>query len=106
MPKTFIYCVNKLHWNEPNQFIFTDHSGHPIGDIDITGVDRDDSDSNNNQAPQDPPHKFQATYETEEEPVILYPNIDPDINHYTYTEQVQAPNESPEDPVQLPTATE
>ena len=61
MPDTVIYHVNKIAWNEPNQFIFTDRSGHPIGDIDITGVDRDDAYSNKNKAQQDPPHEFQET---------------------------------------------
>ena len=33
------------------------------------------------QFPQDPTHDFQATEEAEEEPVILDPNIDLDIDH-------------------------
>ena len=64
MPDTAIARVNNIAYNEPNQFIFTNYRGRPIGDIEITGVDRDAGDSNKNQAPQDPPHKLQATEET------------------------------------------
>ena len=61
MPDTVISRVNELACNELNQFIFTDRRGIPIGDINITGVDRDTYDSNKNKAPQDPPPEFQAT---------------------------------------------
>ena len=44
MPDTFIARVNELDCNEPHQFIFTYRRGSPIGDIDITGVDRDAAD--------------------------------------------------------------
>ena len=83
MTATFIACVNKLAYNEPKKFIFTDHRGSPIGEINITVVDRDAGDSNKNQAPQDTPHEFQATEETEGGAVIIYPKIDLDINHKT-----------------------
>ena len=63
MLDTFIACVNELACNEPNKFIFTDMSVNPIGYIYITGVNRDAADSNKNQAPQDPSHKFHATEE-------------------------------------------
>ena len=99
MPDTFISRVNELSCNEPNQFIFTDRSGCHFGDINITGVDRDAADIKNNQAPQDPPHKFQATEEAEEEPVITYPNIGLNINHETPIEQIQAPKEPPKDTI-------
>ena len=53
MPDTVMAHVNKLAWNEQNQFIFTDHSGHTIGEINIKGVDRYDDDRNKNQSLQD-----------------------------------------------------
>ena len=61
MPETFIARVNELAYNEPNQFIFIDHSGCPIGDLYIKGVHRDAADRKKNQAPQEPPQEFQAT---------------------------------------------
>ena len=61
MPGTVADRANELVCNEANKFILTDRSGPPIGDIEITGVDRDAADSNKKQALQDPPHKFQAT---------------------------------------------
>ena len=64
MPDNVISRVEKLAYNEPNRFIFTDHRSSTIGNIDITGVDRDAYDSNENKAPQYPSHKFQATEET------------------------------------------
>ena len=45
MSDTFISCVNKLACNEPNHFILTYLIGCPIGDIYITGVNRDAADS-------------------------------------------------------------
>ena len=66
MPDTVIDHANELDYNEPDQFIFTDHISCPIGDIDITSSDRDDSVSNKNQAPQDPPHNFQSIEHSEE----------------------------------------
>ena len=81
MPDTAISRVNKLASNEPYRFIFKDCICRPIGYIGITGVHRNADYSNKNQAPQDPPHKFQSTEEAEEGPVITDPNIDPDINH-------------------------
>ena len=44
-----------------------------------------------------PPHEFQATEDTEEDPVIPYPTNYLNINHETPTEQAQAPEEPPED---------
>ena len=38
IPDIVIARVNKLSYNEPNQFIFTDCRGFPIGDVDITRV--------------------------------------------------------------------
>ena len=61
MADTVIDCVNELACNEPNQFIFTDRRGRPIGDVEITGVDRDTDDSNKTQAPKYLPHEFQTT---------------------------------------------
>ena len=61
MTDTFISCVNELACNEQNQFISTYLRGRTIGYINITGVDMDDSVSNKNQAPQEPPQEFQAT---------------------------------------------
>ena len=58
MPNTVISRVNELVWNGQSQFILEDRRGRPIGYIDIIGVDRDTDDSNENQAPQDPPHKL------------------------------------------------
>ena len=52
MPDTVIDRINKIACNEPNQFIFIDHRGCPIGGVDIKGVDRDTYDSNVNRAPQ------------------------------------------------------
>ena len=46
MPDTVISHVNKITCNEPNQFIFIDHSGCPIGDTNIIGVGRYAADSN------------------------------------------------------------
>ena len=56
IPDTVISLVKKLACNEPNHFIFTDLSSHPIGDIEITRVYRDASDSNKKQSPQEPTH--------------------------------------------------
>ena len=61
MPDTIIACVNDLSCNEPNQFILIECSCCPIGDIEIPGMDRDNS--NKNKSPHDPPHKMQATEE-------------------------------------------
>ena len=73
-------------------------------------MDRDADDINKNKAPQDPPREFQATEEAEQDPVILYPNIFLGVNHETPTEQVQVPEEPPEDTitsaVQPPMTTE
>ena len=88
MPDTVLARVNKLACNEPNQFILTERRDRPIEDAEITGLDRDTDDINENQAPQYPPHKLQAIEDTEEEPVIIDPKIDLDINHETPTEQV------------------
>ena len=85
MPDTAISCINELACNKPNRFIFTDRSGHPIGDINITEVDRNAAYSNGNQDPQDLPRKFQTTEEAEEDPSILDTNIDFKINHKTPT---------------------
>ena len=46
MSDTSIARVNKLAFNETYQFIITDHRGRPIGDIEITGVNRYASGSN------------------------------------------------------------
>ena len=35
------------------------------------------------QSPHDPPHNFQETEETDEEPAIPYPKIDLNSNHKT-----------------------
>ena len=48
-------------------------------------MDRDATDSNEKQDLKDPPHKFQATEETEEDPVIPDPIIDLGINNKTPT---------------------
>ena len=61
IPDTVAARVNQLACNKPNQFIFTDRRGPPIGYGKIARVDKDADDSNKNQAPEDPPHKFQAT---------------------------------------------
>ena len=63
MPDSVVVWVNKLDCNEPNQFIFTDRRGCAIGDVYITGVDKNTGDSNKNQALQYSPHKFQSTEE-------------------------------------------
>ena len=110
IPDTVIARVNELSWNEPDRFIFIDRRDRPIGDINTIREDRDSVDNNGNNSLQDPTHKFQATEKAEEEPIIPDPNIDLEINHKTNTEQLQAPKESPEDPitvtVQLSTTTE
>ena len=54
-------------------------------------MDRDAADRNGNQAPQEPPNKFQETEYIEEEPVIPDLNIDLNIKQDTTTENVQAP---------------
>ena len=59
MPDTVINRVNELYCNKTNQFIFTDRSGFSIGDIDITGVDKDNAYSHKNKFLQDSPHNFQ-----------------------------------------------
>ena len=64
IPDIVIARVNKLSYNEPNQFIFTDCIVFTIGDINIIGVDSDAADISKNKSPQDPPHKFQATEES------------------------------------------
>ena len=61
MPDTFISHINKLACNEPNQFTFIDRRYCPIGDVDITGMDRYTDDSNKKQAPKYPSHEFQTT---------------------------------------------
>ena len=88
MPDTVIDRVNKLAYNEPDKFIFTDLRGHPVVDINITGVHMYAADININQSPQDPPHRFHSIEEAEKEPSIPYPNIDLNINHETPSEQV------------------
>ena len=44
MPDTVILRVNALGRNQPEQFIFTDRLGRPIGDVEIPGVDPSDAD--------------------------------------------------------------
>ena len=86
MSDTVISWRKKIDFNEPDQFIYTDLRGQPIGDTNITGVGRDAmdaDDSDDNQAPQYTPNKFYAKEESEEEPAIPYPNIDLKINHKT-----------------------
>ena len=39
MPETVITCVNVLGSNQPEQLIFTDIRGRPIGNVEIPGVD-------------------------------------------------------------------
>ena len=95
MPDTVISRLNELACNKPNRFIFTERRGSPIGDADITGVDKDTNDINKNKAPQDPPHEFQEIEKTEEEPVIPDPKIDLNINHETPTEKLNT-EEQPE----------
>ena len=43
MPDTVIARVNFLAKDEPEQFVFTDRNGRPIGDIELPGVDADDN---------------------------------------------------------------
>ena len=85
MPGTIMARVNKLAYNEPNQFIFVDLSSCPIGYIEITWLDRDTDDRNKNQSPKYTPHEFKEKEEGEEDPVIPDTNIDLDINHETPT---------------------
>ena len=51
MPDTVISRVGELSSTEKNRFIFTDCRGCPIGDVDITVVDRDADDSKKNPGP-------------------------------------------------------
>ena len=44
MPDTVITRVNSLGSDQPEQFIFTDRRGHPIGDVEIPGVDTSNAD--------------------------------------------------------------
>ena len=44
MPDTVIARVNEIYCNEPNRFIFINRRVHPIGDLEITGVDKDTDD--------------------------------------------------------------
>ena len=90
MPDTDTARVNNLSWNEPNQFIFIYHRGCPIGDINITGVDKDASDNKKNQSPQDPTHELQATEDSEEDPVIPDNSVSLNIKHEKPTEKVHA----------------
>ena len=85
MPGTVISCLSELVYNEPDRLIFTDQICCPIGDIKITGVARVDTNTNENQPPQGPPHELNATETAEEEPVIPDTEIDLDINHETPT---------------------
>jgi hypothetical protein len=43
MPDTVIACVNTLGNDQPEQLIFTNQHGHPIGDVEIPGVDFDEA---------------------------------------------------------------
>jgi hypothetical protein len=49
MPDTVIARVNALGTDQPEQLIFTDRRGHPIGDVEIPGVmdfeEEDDDDA-------------------------------------------------------------
>jgi len=44
MPDTVIACVNTLGSDQPEQLIFTNRRGRPIGDVEIPGVDFDEDD--------------------------------------------------------------
>ena len=44
MPETVIAHINEIYCNEPNRFIFINRRVHPIGDLEITGVDKDTDD--------------------------------------------------------------
>jgi hypothetical protein len=51
MPQTVIDQVNHLGKDQPEQFIFTDRKGQPIGDVeDIPGADDLDTDADNELA--------------------------------------------------------
>ena len=43
MPDMVIERVNVLGSDQPEQFVFTDCKGHPIGDVEIPGVDTEDN---------------------------------------------------------------
>jgi hypothetical protein len=48
MPDTVIAHVNALGTDQPDQLIFTDRRGRPIGDVEIPGVmDFEEEDNNN-----------------------------------------------------------
>ena len=44
MPDTVITRVNALGSDQPEQFVFIDRRGRPIGDVEIQGVDPSDAD--------------------------------------------------------------
>ena len=44
MPDTVITCVNALGSDQPEQLIFTDRRGRPIGNVKIPGVYTSDAD--------------------------------------------------------------
>ena len=44
MPDTVIARVNALGADQPEDLVFTDRQGHPIGDVEIPGVPNDDDD--------------------------------------------------------------
>jgi hypothetical protein len=51
MPQTVIDRVNHLGKDQPEQFVFTDRKGQPIGDVeDIPGADDLDTDADNELA--------------------------------------------------------
>jgi hypothetical protein len=75
MPDTVIARVNQLSKDEPEQFVFTDHNGRVIGDIELPGVDGD-----GNHTPQDLLHN-----EAE--------NIDLEIAPNNETEEEEVPSE-------------
>ena len=44
MPDTVITSVNAIGSDQPEQLIFTNICGHPIGDVEIPGVDTSNAD--------------------------------------------------------------
>jgi hypothetical protein len=53
MPDTVIARVNELGRNEPEQFVFTDRSGHQISDVELPGVDGDENETPQELLPQE-----------------------------------------------------
>jgi hypothetical protein len=94
MPDTVIARVNELAKNQPEQLMFTDRHGRPIGDVKIPGVDGGTQNLDNEINEVDPDIIPHDTVDIEEDAVEIEPDrIEPDDVREPLVETVQEDDE-------------